>query len=97
MKYNHRGNNERKIRRPLKNEFKPVRVKGLSVQVDDYRDFDAAMNKWCRKVQEDGKMDVVRSKRYFEKPTVTRRKRKELAKLKEKYRKINAETKSPYR
>jgi ribosomal protein S21 len=71
-------------------------LKGLSVNVDDYKSFDAAMNKWSRKVQEDGKMDVVRDRQYFTKPTVARRRKRQLAKLKEYYRNLNADNNRPF-
>lgn len=71
----------------------PVRVQGLSVDVSKYRNFDSAMNKWLRKVQDDGKLDEIRERRFYEKPSVKKRKRKALAKLKEKYRRENDEAK----
>jgi len=64
----------------------PVKVEGLAVDVSKHKSFDSAMNKWLRKVQEDGKMDQIRERRYYEKPTQKRRRKASIAKFKEKVR-----------
>ena len=87
-----RKNNSGNHRNAKRNTgHQPVRLRGLSVEVDRFRNFEAAMNKWCRKVQDDGRLDVVRERQHFEKPTQARRRKRQIAILKEKYRRLNSE------
>ena len=50
-------------------------IKGLSVNVKE-GDFNFALRKFKKKVQEDGKLQTLRKKEYYEKPSEKRKREK---------------------
>ena len=50
-------------------------IKGLSVSVKE-GDFNFALRKFKKKVQEDGKLQTLRKKEFYEKPSETRKREK---------------------
>lgn len=73
-KFNQHNNNNKKTYDPTQSRKMP----GLSVQVRD-GDFNYAMRKFKKKVQESGILQDLRDKEFYEKPSATRKKAKAAA------------------
>lgn len=69
-------NNTRRAPRPSKNEA--VRIQGLSVEVRN-GDVNKALRRFKKMVQEDGLVQRLREKEYYEKPSAVRKKAKAAA------------------
>lgn len=63
----------------MRNNQDAVRVKGLAVEVRDGR-FEQAFRQFNKKVQNSGIIKELRDRRYFEKPSETRKIKKKIAK-----------------
>ena len=55
-----------------------IKVEGLSVEVRN-GDVNKALRRFKKKMQEDGKLQTLREKEYYEKPTTKRKKAKAAA------------------
>lgn len=60
------------------NNSGPVEIQGLAVEVRN-GDFNGAMRKFKKKVQEDGIIQEVRNREFYEKPSLVRKKAKAAA------------------
>lgn len=77
MSYNRSTtNNSRRPQAPTKNEA--LRVKGLSVEVRN-NDINKALRRFKKLVQEDGLLQELRNREFYEKPSTTRKKAKAAA------------------
>lgn len=56
----------------------PVEIQGLAVEVKN-GDFNRAMRKFKKMVQEDGILQELRNREYYEKPTTIRKRKKAAA------------------
>ena len=56
----------------------PVQIQGLSVEVKN-GDFNKALRKFKKAVQEDGILQELREREYYEKPTTIRKRKKAAA------------------
>lgn len=73
---NNPRNNTRRPNRPNKNEA--VRIQGLSVEVRN-NDINKALRRFKKMIQEDGLIQEVREREYYEKPSAIRKKAKAAA------------------
>ena len=69
-------NYKRQQQKPRNSE--PVTIQGVSVQVRD-GDFNFAMRKFKKKVQDSGKLQTLREKEFYEKPSLARKRAKAAA------------------
>lgn len=60
------------------NNSGPVEIQGLAVEVRN-GDFNGAMRKFKKKVQEDGIIQEIRNREFYEKPSLVRKKAKAAA------------------
>ena len=74
-KFKNHNNSQHKTYKP-KNDV--VTIPGVSVQVRD-GDFNYALRKFKKKVQDNGILQDLREKEFYEKPSITRKKAKAAA------------------
>jgi small subunit ribosomal protein S21 len=73
LKHKFKQHNNQKAQKQFKEES--FKLTGLTVQVRD-GDFNYALRKFKKKVQESGIMQDLREKEFYEKPSATRKKAK---------------------
>jgi len=79
------------LNRKRPNETSDIYIKGLNVEVKN-NDIGRAMRKFKKLVQEDGILQEVKNRRFFEKPSVVKNRKKKAARashLKERAKRHN--------